>query len=361
MTSRLRVLLGVPLAAVLAAGAASSPSPVLTPGDFPEATARDLEYSVRALDPDGIGYNTVAFAEYARVRPLATQETTAEETVVSLATDILFQVDDAALSPAAGAEVGRLLADVPSGAAVVVEGHTDTVASDDHNQQLSERRAATVAEAVRASRADLSVTAQGFGETRPKVEESGDDVAEDRAQNRRVELRFTADGTPDPAAVATPTPSLDVPPRTDVEPRVRVPAEQADSVAQTRVPSPAYPGVDIVVDVEGVEVRGAVTELSLLLSLDGDVPQDAPHLYDALDGRSWDMTLVDRAALLQYPELKRHGQIDWLGEGRVVGTRLTSVHRFVLTFPRLLSDEGPVDVVLDAALPPVADVPVTRE
>ena len=153
-----------------------------------------------------------------------------------------------------------------------------------------------------------------------------------------------------------------VPPRTGTTPRARVRAEDATSIAQTRVPSPAYPGVDIVVGVEHVQVRGAVTELSILLSLEGDVPEDVPHLYELLDDETWDVTLVDRADLLQYVELTRvHGVIEWEGEGEQIGTELTSVHRFVITFPRLLADDGPVDVVLDPGLPPILDVPVTRE
>src|SRR5690606_31275038 len=66
-----------------------------------------------------------------------------------------------------------------------VEGHTDSVGSDAYNQNLSERRAnsvrqALIDEGVEASR----VNAVGYGESRPIADNSTDDG---RAMNRRVE------------------------------------------------------------------------------------------------------------------------------------------------------------------------------
>ncbi|WP_307861482.1 OmpA family protein [Cellulomonas wangleii] len=355
--------LAAPVVALLLVGA--SPAPALTVEDFPEVSDHELARAVVRLSDKSLEQAAQHFAEAARIRPLAGTETQGEETVVTLATDILFAVDDATVPPSATDEIGALLADVPDGAALAVEGHTDSVASDAHNQDLSERRAAAVADVVRAARPDLVVTAAGHGETRLTVEEAGDDVAEDRAQNRRVELRHTAaSAAPSATApLAAPTPLVPAPPRTGTAPAVRGPAAEADAVAQTRLPAPGYPGIDLVVGVEDVRVRGAVTELSLLVELDGpDVGAvDRPSLFGALDQTSWDVTLVDRAGLLQYPALRVWGVIEWHGEGDVVSSDISSVQRFVITFPRLLSDEGPVDVVLDPALPAIADVPVTRE
>lgn len=67
-------------------------------------------------------------------------------------------------------------------------GHTDSTGSEQYNQQLSERRAATVAEYLRnrGIAADRLITV-GAGETRPIA---SNDTAEGRAQNRRVELTF---------------------------------------------------------------------------------------------------------------------------------------------------------------------------
>jgi outer membrane protein OmpA-like peptidoglycan-associated protein len=69
---------------------------------------------------------------------------------------------------------------------IVVEGHTDSVGSDQYNLRLSRRRADTVRHylvdhGIAASR----ITADGMGESKPVA---SNDTADGRAQNRRVEL-----------------------------------------------------------------------------------------------------------------------------------------------------------------------------
>ena len=70
---------------------------------------------------------------------------------------------------------------------VTIEGHTDNVGTDRYNQDLSQRRAAAVKDAlvrdyaIAASR----LSSAGFGATRPR--ETNDTIA-GRARNRRVEL-----------------------------------------------------------------------------------------------------------------------------------------------------------------------------
>jgi OmpA-OmpF porin, OOP family len=67
-----------------------------------------------------------------------------------------------------------------------IEGHTDNVGSDAHNQMLSEKRAASVkAYLVNAGVAASRLTTQGFGPSRPV---SSNDTALGRSQNRRVEI-----------------------------------------------------------------------------------------------------------------------------------------------------------------------------
>jgi outer membrane protein OmpA-like peptidoglycan-associated protein len=67
-----------------------------------------------------------------------------------------------------------------------VEGHTDSVGSDDYNQQLSERRAEAVRDyMVQQGIASDAVSASGFGKTAPVAT---NDTPEGRQQNRRVEL-----------------------------------------------------------------------------------------------------------------------------------------------------------------------------
>jgi outer membrane protein OmpA-like peptidoglycan-associated protein len=67
-----------------------------------------------------------------------------------------------------------------------VEGHTDSVGADDYNQQLSQRRAGTVAGYLRTRGVnDQRIVAMGAGETQPVA---SNDTADGRQQNRRVEL-----------------------------------------------------------------------------------------------------------------------------------------------------------------------------
>ena len=69
---------------------------------------------------------------------------------------------------------------------VTVSGHTDSVGSAGANQQLSERRAASVAAFLAQKGVQKErLAAIGYGETHPIA---SNDSAEGRAQNRRVEL-----------------------------------------------------------------------------------------------------------------------------------------------------------------------------
>jgi outer membrane protein OmpA-like peptidoglycan-associated protein len=71
--------------------------------------------------------------------------------------------------------------------ALSIEGHTDNVASDQYNLELSSRRAAAVKAALgtRFGIAAARLTAAGFGESSPR---DRNDTLEGRARNRRVEL-----------------------------------------------------------------------------------------------------------------------------------------------------------------------------
>jgi outer membrane protein OmpA-like peptidoglycan-associated protein len=105
--------------------------------------------------------------------------------------DVLFDTGRATLKPGAYATVDRLATVLKEGAdrKVMIEGHTDSVGSDDYNQELSQRRAAAVQTALleRGVRAE-QITALGKGETFPVA--SNDDPG-GRQQNRRVEMVFT--------------------------------------------------------------------------------------------------------------------------------------------------------------------------
>jgi outer membrane protein OmpA-like peptidoglycan-associated protein len=142
-----------------------------------------------------------------RPRLLATVEEVEDDTVtratrtggdttdVALAADVLFDVDDDQLRPDADALLDELAARIddlgPLDAPIVVAGHTDSTGSRAHNQDLSERRAASVADALRRriGRDDLTFDVVGHGQDRPAVDE---DTDADRQRNRRVEVHLPA-------------------------------------------------------------------------------------------------------------------------------------------------------------------------
>ncbi len=66
-----------------------------------------------------------------------------------------------------------------------IVGHTDVAGGHDHNQDLSERRAAAVVAALRERGVEQTVDSRGVGETEPVCEEDTDDCHE---KNRRVEF-----------------------------------------------------------------------------------------------------------------------------------------------------------------------------
>jgi len=70
---------------------------------------------------------------------------------------------------------------------LAIEGHTDSIASDRFNLELSQRRAAAVKTALtgRFAISGARLTTAGYGESRPM---DRNDTPEGRARNRRVEL-----------------------------------------------------------------------------------------------------------------------------------------------------------------------------
>jgi outer membrane protein OmpA-like peptidoglycan-associated protein len=107
--------------------------------------------------------------------------------------DVLFDTARHDLKPGAREKLARvsgILASHP-GLRIDIEGHTDSVGTDDYNQRLSERRAESVRNyLVSQSIAPASVTAMGVGEAKPVA---SNDTASGRQQNRRVELIVSGD------------------------------------------------------------------------------------------------------------------------------------------------------------------------
>lgn len=107
--------------------------------------------------------------------------------------DVLFDTGMSTLKPGAYTTVDRLAAalkDSPD-RKVVIEGHTDSMGSDEYNQELSQRRAQAVQAALMQRGVNSGqITAYGKGETFPVA---SNDNSAGRQQNRRVELVFAND------------------------------------------------------------------------------------------------------------------------------------------------------------------------
>jgi len=73
----------------------------------------------------------------------------------------------------------------PATKIVVVVGHTDSTGTDAYNQDLSERRAKSVADYLTTKLVGLDIASVGRGETKPVA---SNDTALGRAKNRRVEV-----------------------------------------------------------------------------------------------------------------------------------------------------------------------------
>lgn len=100
-----------------------------------------------------------------------------------------FITDSAELTPESKDTLDRTVASLKRWPKVRVEigGHTDAVADDAYNLQLSQRRAESVrAYLIRAGIAADRLEAKGYGETRPIAP---NDTEAGRARNRRVELK----------------------------------------------------------------------------------------------------------------------------------------------------------------------------
>ena len=112
-----------------------------------------------------------------------------------IGSDTLFEFDKYALSP--GAEVtlkalGPMLTK-QGPHPVLIEGHTDSVGTDDYNQRLSEKRAQSVTDWLSQHNylTASAASARGYGKKRPvapNANPDGSDNPAGRRKNRRVEI-----------------------------------------------------------------------------------------------------------------------------------------------------------------------------
>ncbi|GGJ07154.1 OmpA family protein [Halopseudomonas pertucinogena] len=119
--------------------------------------------------------------------PAPAPEPAPEMQSVRVELDVKFDFDRDTIRPEFRQDIQSLaefMKTYPS-VTTTVEGHTDSVGTDAYNQDLSERRANSVRQALIDEGVESSrVNAVGYGESRPIADNSTDDG---RAMNRRVE------------------------------------------------------------------------------------------------------------------------------------------------------------------------------
>lgn len=115
--------------------------------------------------------------------------------LVHFDSDVLFNVNSAGLDPGSQgtlSQVAQVLHDYTK-TAVVVQGHTDSTGSEEHNQALSQRRAQAVHNYLVGRGVEPArMTAVGYGESLPAA---SNDTEWGRQQNRRVDILLKARAT----------------------------------------------------------------------------------------------------------------------------------------------------------------------
>ena len=148
----------------------------------------DIEGMTRGIESKTLGLDSVLKDLGAKV--------TAQEIVIQLAADVLFDFDKADIKPIALdtlTKVAKVLNSMGNSPATV-EGHTDGKGAADYNQKLSDRRANSVKEwlAKQGGVSAARLSAMGYGMTRPAVSNTKPDGSDDpdgRQKNRRVDIR----------------------------------------------------------------------------------------------------------------------------------------------------------------------------
>ena len=174
--------------------------PVVRDGKLSDEAKKALEdVNKTESSPDPVALETFT----ASVDGASDTRVTGKSVVINLASDVLFASDSADLSAQADATLKKAaeqLATYPGGEVSIV-GHTDDVADDAHNLDLSKRRAKSVSDRLGrlTNMSAFSVSTDGKGESSPRVPNDSDG---NRQLNRRVEITLV----PTQAASSTSSP-----------------------------------------------------------------------------------------------------------------------------------------------------------
>lgn len=103
--------------------------------------------------------------------------------------DVLFEFNRSELTRDAEynvRDISKILSKDAAGREILIEGHTDSIGSEEYNQELSSRRADSVARELINDGTDRRlISSRGFGKRRPIA---SNDNESGRARNRRVEI-----------------------------------------------------------------------------------------------------------------------------------------------------------------------------
>jgi outer membrane protein OmpA-like peptidoglycan-associated protein len=111
---------------------------------------------------------------------------------ITFASGILFDIDKSTLQPAAQENLTKLAAILNKyeDTEVIIEGHTDNTGSNEHNMDLSIRRAQSVANYLETQNVNPTrFKSMGYGEDQPIAD---NETLEGRTLNRRVEIAIFA-------------------------------------------------------------------------------------------------------------------------------------------------------------------------
>lgn len=152
---------------------------------------------IGAVIGGGVGaYMDAQQEKLARIPGTEIERVGEDTLLVHFDNDVLFAVDSSVVdSDGRGAlqDLAGVLDEYPK-TAVIVQGHTDATGSEEHNQNLSERRASSVRNQLVNQGVDPDrLATMGFGESSPVA---SNDSESGRQQNRRVDILLRAKAGP---------------------------------------------------------------------------------------------------------------------------------------------------------------------
>jgi outer membrane protein OmpA-like peptidoglycan-associated protein len=153
--------------------------------------------AIGAVVGGGIGaYMDRQQEKLARIPGTSVERVGEDTLLVHFDSDVLFDVNSASLDSDGRTtleDVAGVLEEYPK-TAVIVQGHTDSTGSEEHNQELSERRASSVRAYLVSRGVDADrVAAVGMGEGYPVA---SNDSESGRQENRRVDILLKAKAGP---------------------------------------------------------------------------------------------------------------------------------------------------------------------